>query len=350
MRSKIKSIIKKALGLETEDTYHQRHGAQANEILVTLEGKFGKTDPNSLKLAEAYALDVFGNAHYAPWLRVYTAVAGKFKEGWIPDNYYGRIVIPRIKGGYGKIGDLKGLSKVIFDTDVFPDAAYFVNGLFFSPNKVCIRRDDVSEFLFKKSEKIVFKVDSSLQGRGVFFFDKHTFDVKEIDLLGNGVFQEYIEQHPVFERFAPGSVATLRLTTAVDNDGMISVRACYLRIGRGDDTHVQSKSHVRVPINLVDGKFSREAYLTSWLTVEQHPDSNVEFAGNKVPSFAACVSTVTDLHKKMPFVRCVGWDVCVDKNEQIRVMEWNSDHNDIKFSEATQGPCFSDLGWEKFKP
>lgn len=27
MRSKIKSIIKKALGLETEDTYHQRHGS-----------------------------------------------------------------------------------------------------------------------------------------------------------------------------------------------------------------------------------------------------------------------------------------------------------------------------------
>jgi hypothetical protein len=29
-------------------------------------------------------------------------------------------------------------------------------------------------------------------------------------------------------------------------------------------------------------------------------------------------------------------------------MEWNALHNDIKFSEATQGPCFTDLRWERF--
>jgi hypothetical protein len=28
-------------------------------------------------------------------------------------------------------------------------------------------------------------------------------------------------------------------------------------------------------------------------------------------------------------------------------MEWNGTYNDIKFSEATQGPCFADLGWER---
>lgn len=32
----------------------------------------------------------------------------------------------------------------------------------------------------------------------------------------------------------------------------------------------------------------------------------------------------------------------------VGLMEWNAGHNDIKFSEATQGPCFHDLGWEKF--
>jgi hypothetical protein len=27
-------------------------------------------------------------------------------------------------------------------------------------------------------------------------------------------------------------------------------------------------------------------------------------------------------------------------------MEWNGWHNDIKFSEAADGPCFADLGWQ----
>ena len=51
----------------------------------------------------------------------------------------------------------------------------------------------------------------------------------------------------------------------------------------------------------------------------------------------------------MPYVRAIGWDVSVDKNDDVHVMEWNGNHNDIKFSEATVGPCFLGLGWEKYK-
>lgn len=29
-------------------------------------------------------------------------------------------------------------------------------------------------------------------------------------------------------------------------------------------------------------------------------------------------------------------------------MEWNASHNDIKFSEATQGRCFADPRWDAF--
>jgi hypothetical protein len=35
-------------------------------------------------------------------------------------------------------------------------------------------------------------------------------------------------------------------------------------------------------------------------------------------------------------------------NDNVQVMEWNGFHNDIKFSEATQGPCFADLGFQKY--
>ena len=54
-----------------------------------------------------------------------------------------------------------------------------------------------------------------------------------------------------------------------------------------------------------------------------------------------------ELHRSIPFVRSIGWDLIIDINDTVKVMEWNGYHNDIKFSEATQGPCFSDLGWEK---
>jgi hypothetical protein len=40
------------------------------------------------------------------------------------------------------------------------------------------------------------------------------------------------------------------------------------------------------------------------------------------------------------------WDLCIDGDGAVRVLEWNGGHNDITFSEATQGPCFADLDRE----
>jgi hypothetical protein len=160
------------------------------------------------------------------------------------------------------------------------------------------------------------------------------------------LFQEYVNQHPLFDEFMPPSVATLRLTTTVDSDGSCRVKACYLRLGRAGETHVKSESHVRVPIDPKTGQFAEEGYLPSWLTIDRHPDSKTKFAGMRIPNFSGCVPTVLRLKTKLPFVRCIGWDVAIDKNADVKILEWNGDHNDIKFSEATQGPCFANMKWE----
>jgi hypothetical protein len=343
----VAALVKNTLRRAAKYRYHSGHGVQANEVLKTLEGKFGKTNPANIKLADAYARDVLGHIRYAPWLHVYTALNGSFKEGWIPDNYYGSIVVPRVQGQYGRISHLKALTNIVFESDAFPDLAYFVNGLFFTPERTPIHPRDVKHFLFSRAGRVVFKVDSSRQGKGVFFFDKESFDVEKIRWLGNGVLQHYIIQHALFDDFSPNAVATLRITSVVDVEGEISVRACFLRLGRCDDTHVQPLSEISVPVNLSTGELARHGYLPDWLTIEEHPDTKRGFSGVRIPAFAKCISTVLELHKKIPFARCIGWDLIVDSDERVRLMEWNAEHNDIKFSEATQGPCFADLGWER---
>ena len=194
---------------------------------------------------------------------------------------------------------------------------------------------------------VLFKVDNSLQGRGVFFFDKSNFEQEKIRLLGNGVIQDYINQHAFFEEFMPNSVATIRITTIINDDGNASIRACYLRIGRNSDSHVKSISHIRIPINLETGEFYKYGYTPNWISIEKHPDTNIKFEKKQIPNFTKCVAAALDLHKLVPFTRSIGWDMTIDENNNVKVMEWNGAHNDIKFSEATQGPCFSDLGWEK---
>ncbi|MFL9988093.1 sugar-transfer associated ATP-grasp domain-containing protein [Paraburkholderia sediminicola] len=345
----VERVVRRSLKRAAQFKFHRDHGVQAGRVLHFLEQKYGKTDPANLKLADTYARDVFGNAVYAPWLRVYTAFSGMFKEGWIPDNYYGSVVVPSMKGSYGKLSDLKSISRLIFGSDAFPDVAYFANGLFFTDKSVVIPERELESVVFGQCDRVVFKLDGSGQGKGVYIFDRGNFDRETIKSLGNGVIQRFITQHRVFNVFASKPVATLRFTTVVDDAGGISIRACFFRLGRAEDTHIQSDRDICVPVDLATGELGRDGYMNDWGATEEHPDSGVRFSGVKIPAFAQCIAMVLDLHRKIPFARCIGWDVTVDADENVQVMEWNGEHNDVKFSEATQGPCFSDLKWERLR-
>jgi hypothetical protein len=238
------------------------------------------------------------------------------------------------------------MSRAIFGGDAFPDVAYFANGLFFTDRNVVVPEPELEKVVFRDSDRVVFKLDGSGQGKGIYFFNRESFDRELIKSIGNGVIQKFIVQHPTLGAFAPGSVATLRFTTVVDDLGRISLRACFLRLGRAHDTHIKIDDEVCVPVNLITGELAREGFLSDWGATEEHPDSKVRFAGVKIPAFRDCVDTVLQLHGKIPFARCIGWDIAVDESGQVQVMEWNGEHNDVKFSEATQGPCFLDLNWE----
>jgi len=225
----------------------------------------------------------------------------------------------------------------------------YANGIFFDRNNTPLEKKEVSNRLFEISERVIYKLDNSQQGLGVFFFSKDNFDIEKIQRLGNGLFQRFITQHNFLSSFTETSVATLRITTACSDTGEISIRACYLRLGGEGDTHVKSKTHIRIPIDFSNGTFSNVGYTSDWLEITRHPESNKDFSNHTFPSFDKVCLVVKELHKKVPYVRCIDWDVAVDELGEILVMEWNGEHNDIKFNEATQGPCFADLRWELIK-
>jgi len=345
----LESLVRPAVRALVSYRYHHHHMTAAKKILKNIECVKGPLPQTVVKQCDDYAKDVFGHDHFSAWLYVYAAIADCFKEGWIPDNYYGSVVVPKLKGDYGKISCLKSLHATIFSHNSFPDILSYANGVFFDTEYRVLHPDSVKAKLFADQERVIFKLDSSQQGKGIFFFDKKSFNLSEIGKLGNGLFQCIIEQHPCFQEFANASVATLRMTTVCEDDGTTSLRACYLRLGTGTDTHVQSNSNIRIPIDLKSGTFSRVGFTPDWLEIDCHPTSKVKFQGKFIPAYNDCVRLVTNLHRRVPYARCIGWDVTLDDRENVKIMEWNAEHNGIKFTEATQGPCFSDLHWERLK-
>lgn len=314
--------------------------------MSNIEVNHGKIDPQLIKLSNEYAIETLGWKGYAPWLYVYSAFNKVFKEGWIPDNYYGAVVVPKLKGDYGKIADLNALTHRIFESSVFPDLVYYTNGVWFKNDYQVIDEDEVRSHVFSKCDKVVYKIDNSGQGRGVTILNKENFDVRKLMFLGNGVVQRYVNQHPFFNEIMSKSVASVRLTSLINEKGETSVVDIYLRVGRNQDVHLKSSSHVRVSVDQETGKLDKHGYLANWLQIYKHPDSHFIFEGQKVPNIKEFIQLAKNLHKRVPFTRVIGWDMILDENNDVKVLEWNGAHNDIKFSEALKGPCFKDLGWE----
>ncbi len=311
---------------------------EARRILAT-RARVAPPRAADRRRADDYAREVLGSRSFAPWLHVYASVAGGFREGWIPDNFYGVAVIPKLKAGYRSIAALKTLSGRLLDTPYLPDMAYLVHHRLYD-------RDyrPLADLRALRAGDIVFKGDDSQRGLGVRVFGPG--DAIDFGSLPNGVFQPRIRQHDELAALGGAAVVTLRLTTVIEPDGRAGLRAAFIRFGRAGEDHVGSATHICASVALSSGEIPDTALLPSWLPVDRHPDTGMAFAGRKVPAFADCARVALALQEKVPFVPCVGWDFAVDREGTPVLMEWNGGHNGIKFSEATAGPCFTGLGWE----
>lgn len=318
---------------------------QARSVLRSIESQQGPTNGKAIAHANQYAQEVLGSATYAPWLHVYTAINGTFTEGWIPDNYYAFVVGPNKGGAAAGIVNVKSFTNRVLRSNAIPDIAYSLAGVFYSRDFRPMRTKELTTVLFDGQDRIFFKADGSCQGKAVWILTRDDFKNGPPE-FPDGVFQSPIRQHQFFSGISPNSTATLRMTTAKEPDGSVAIKAAYIRGGRSVDRFVSSQTHVRVPLDKHTGELSETGYMHDWRKIDRHPDTGFRFAGNRIPHFDNIVALCKSLHESCPHFLCVGWDTCVNEDDQVEIMEWNAQYNDIKFSEATTGPCFSGLGWE----
>ncbi len=329
--------------------YHLRQARVCEGIIAHLGRRSGlRLDPGLARRAEAYAADVFGWRGYAPWLKVYTLLQGEFREGWIPDDYYAQVVSAHINGAYRGVAQLRQASVRLFGQAGMPDSLHVVRGLLFAPDGAPVRPDQAATLVFARGPRTIFKTTGSWAGEGIRILDAAGFAAAAArGPWPDGVFQDFIEAHPMLAGLYPAATATLRLTTAIDDAGEVGLRAAYLRLGSKGDAYVRAATVVRIALDCDTGDFEPYALCADWTRVTAHPDTGAGFAGLRMPGFAAARELVLGFHRRYPLVGCVGWDIAVDAAEAPWLLEWNAMHNDIKLSEATMGPCFLGLGWEK---
>lgn len=340
------AVLKRTLRSRAKgDGYFASQTAEATVALRRIEATYGPLTRVLRQTCDEYAREVLGDGRHAAWLRVYSAANREFREGWIPDSYYGRVVVPRIKGQARKTFDRNSLGRFFFPGEVLPNLGSVINGVLMDANGQRLNVAEAVRSWSTGSGRLVVKKDGSMQGRGVQVIDAEALLKRPEILHDDAVIQRFVEQDPSLAEFHD-SVATLRLTTVINLAGDTELRAAYLRLGVGSDAFVRSASAVKCAVSLSSGTLSDRGYLPDWSTTDVHPSSGKMFSGFVIPSFSEASQLVHELHSRIPFLGCLGWDVSIGSDGRAWLLEVNAAHNDIKFSEATTGPCFSHLGWE----
>src|SRR5262249_12393211 len=184
-----------------------------------------KLTPHLKRIADDYAIQVLGGKEYAPWLYVYALTNDGFKEGWIPDNFFGRFVVPKANKNLGIVTSFRTLSNAILKTCALPDVAYYIDGIFYTRDLEPTDVASVRQAIGDTCQSVFLKKDSSTRGQGIIKPPVTDVNENRFRQIGNSVIQSPIQQHEFFERIISDCVATIRITTARDANGRIDMRA-----------------------------------------------------------------------------------------------------------------------------
>ena len=131
-----------------------------------------------------------------------------------------------------------------------------------------------------------------------------------------------MQQHESIAKLNETSLNSFRVTSIYLNGHYGAVTA--LKVGKKGA--VRDNWNCSYWVNVEnDGRLSEDAYDYNLKIVKQ-TDNGIKFKGLQMPYYEEMMSFVEKWHKKL-FPNCgvVGWDITIDMNGQVRVIETNLD-------------------------
>ena len=148
--------------------------------------------------------------------------------------------------------------------------------------------------------------------------------------------EQPIEQHPAMAAFNGSSVNTLRIVTLRLADGSPKIMAGVLRIGRaGESADNFHHDGIAATIDVDTGIVDSAGIDRNFKRYIIHPDSGRRIIGFEIPLWDKATRMVLDAAMAVPEVRYVGWDVAMDSEGEVQLIEGNYGAD----PDVTQMPC-----------
>jgi hypothetical protein len=283
------------------------------------------------------------------WAQYYTAKNGRFDPRYIPNDLYFTKIDQHFnnrKLGYG-FND-KNYYSLIFPEVMQPKVLVRKIGTFlYSEDYKIISVDAAVEVIKSESEVIIKPTQETGSGRGISFVKTNESENELRELLLNDneeniIIQAIVRQHDSLATIYPTALNTIRVTTLTMDDG-VHILSAILRMGSGN-SRVDNASSGGISVGINDDGYLNDKghILYSGRQTDKHPDGFV-FKGFKVPEFDKVKSCVKRLAQYTGNFRLVSWDMTVDKNGNVVLIEANMRKGGIAIHQFNNGPLFGDL-------
>ena len=187
------------------------------------------------------------------------------------------------------------------------------------------------ESILAKNIDAFCKEVSGESGKGAFVLEIKDGNIKinncdsDINDLANRIgdayfiIQERLFNHKEIDKIYAHSLNTLKLYTFLHDDGTVEYCGAILRFGvNGSIVDNASQGGFFVGVNnggtLMDEGYFEPGKRKNLVVYGVHPDTNVKFAGIKIPYWDDIVETAKDFHQYFYGVPSIGWDIAITNN------------------------------------
>ncbi len=296
------------------------------------------------------------------FIKAYVALTGVKSVNFIPENVYYTTIEPILNNALSSAG-YEDKAQI----DWFHDKKYVpriflrnIHGVYYDGERIEVQHPQLEIDTNECSKLIVKPSIESQGGRNIYVFTARenqwlTINGEELSIQfleekfkENFIIQEFVEQHPFFSQFNESSVNTIRVMTYRSvKDNQIHVLHGVLRVGKaGKEIDNQSLGGFACGIldngELRDFAADKDGVTTTTLANGRIILSEV----GQVYMIDEVKRVAGLLAKSHVHSRVLGFDLCVDKNSQVKLIEVNNMDIGMELLQHLVGPLLGDLTTE----
>lgn len=316
-------------------------------------GAYTKLTNNQKKEIQQFWKKNYGRKINLKWHEYFYYVNKEFSPRYIPTYIYYTQIAPKLNDSRIAVvySDKNMIDRLLGEHIKYPKTYIKnMNGNYYINNELVDKETAINACLNINDGVIKHNLDTS-KGMSIIRFSckngavtgKNTpSSIRELfdSYQKNFIVQAAIQQCDEMSELNPTSLNTVRIMTYWSEKGIVPLYA-VVRIGRsGSVVDNASAGGMYCGVNLGDGSLKKEAYTLSPFSALTHTDNGTELNKFKIPEFETIKKKAVELHQYLPYVRFVGWDMSINKNHEIELVEANA--NCPGLFQAATGPAFGD--------